>query len=33
MLVNLLDHPYKGLLKIEPEAFTKILNHYKQEQK
>jgi len=33
MLVNLLDHPYKGLLKIEPEAFTKILKHYKDEQK
>jgi len=33
MLVNLLDHPYKGLLKIEPTAFTKILKHYKDEQK
>jgi hypothetical protein len=33
MLVNLLDHPYKGLLKIEPSAFTKILKHYKDEQK
>lgn len=33
LLVNLLDHPYKGLLKIEPSAFTKILNHYKDEQK
>jgi hypothetical protein len=33
MLVNLLDHPYKGLLRIEPDAFTKILNHYKDEQK
>lgn len=33
MLVNLLDHPYKGLLKIEPDAFTKILKHYKEEQK
>jgi hypothetical protein len=33
MLVNLLDHPYKGLLRIEPDAFTKILNHYKEEQK
>jgi Protein of unknown function (DUF4239) len=33
MLINLLDHPYKGLLKIEPDAFTKILNHYKDEQK
>jgi hypothetical protein len=33
MLVNLLDHPYKGLLKIEPDAFTKILKHYKDEQK
>lgn len=33
MLVNLLDHPYKGLLKIEPGAFTKIQKHYKDEQK
>jgi len=33
MLVNLLDHPYKGLLKIAPDAFTKILKHYKDEQK
>jgi hypothetical protein len=33
MLVDLLDHPYKGMLKIEPSAFTKIQKHYKDEQK
>lgn len=33
MLVDLLDHPYKGLLRIEPSAFQKILKHYKDEQK
>ncbi|GGA81634.1 hypothetical protein GCM10011511_00710 [Puia dinghuensis] len=33
ILVNMLDHPYKGMLKIEPSAFTKILKHYKEEQK
>jgi len=33
LLVYLLDHPYKGMLKIEPSAFTKILTHYKEEQR
>lgn len=33
MLVYLLDHPYKGMLKIAPSAFTKIQAHYKEEQK
>ena len=33
ILVDMLDHPYKGMLKIEPSAFTKILKHYKEEQK
>jgi hypothetical protein len=33
LLVYLLDHPYKGVLKIEPSAFTKIQTHYKDEQK
>ena len=33
LLVYLLDHPYKGVLKIEPSAFTKIQMHYKDEQK
>jgi hypothetical protein len=33
LLIYLLDHPYKGALKIEPTAFTKILNHYKDEKK
>ncbi|MDR3713138.1 MAG: DUF4239 domain-containing protein [Puia sp.] len=33
ILVDMLDHPYKGMLRIEPTAFTKILNHYKEEQK
>lgn len=33
LLVYLLDHPYKGMLRIEPSAFTKILLHYKEEQK
>lgn len=33
MLVDLLDHPYKGMLRIEPTAFTKILKHYRDEQK
>ena len=33
LLVYLLDHPYKGMLKIEPAAFTKILTHYKEEQR
>jgi hypothetical protein len=33
LLVYLLDHPYKGCLRIEPSAFTKILNHYKEEKK
>jgi hypothetical protein len=32
-LINLLDHPFKGALQLEPTAFEKILNHYKQEQK
>jgi len=33
MLVDLLDHPYKGMLAIEPTAFAKILKHYRDEQK
>jgi hypothetical protein len=33
ILVDMLDHPYKGMLRIEPTAFTKILNHYREEQK
>lgn len=32
-LVYMLDHPFRGVLKVEPTAFEKILNHYKQEQK
>jgi hypothetical protein len=32
-LIYLLDHPFKGGLRIDPTAFDKILTHYKQEQK
>lgn len=32
-LVYLLDHPFRGVLKVEPTAFQKILKHYQMEQK
>lgn len=32
-LVYMLDHPFRGPLKVEPTAFQKILTHYQMEQK
>jgi hypothetical protein len=32
-LVYMLDHPFKGVLKVDPTAFQKILTHYQMEQK
>ena len=32
-LIHMLDHPFRGALKVEPSAFEKILTHYKMEQK
>jgi len=32
-LVFMLDHPFRGVLKVEPTAFQKILTHYQMEQK
>jgi hypothetical protein len=32
-LVYMLDHPFRGVLKVDPTAFQKILTHYQMEQK
>jgi len=32
-LVYMLDHPFQGVLKVDPTAFQKILTHYQMEQK